>query len=153
MLFHVYESGVDRLLLKVCVLINICKNIQSNLLKVLVRMNFKAFLNSLTQNPNHEILKIRLLLFHLVVLVVACLIVFNNNKNVLFYGVDGSYFQILTIQQYKWMPFGLSFSNNPFQGLGNIFYCRNFNLMPGYFLSSFFPMVISILLYATRLFL
>jgi hypothetical protein len=65
--------------------------------------------------------------------------------------------RVLVQQQYTWMPFGSALSSNPFQGMGNVFFPFNMNLVPAFvipalFLDGHVHPVLSFSIFAVELF-
>ncbi len=57
---------------------------------------------------------------------------FSRNEKTLFHGLDGSYMMSLAREQLAWMPIRLGFGNDFFQGLGNVAFSLNTQIIPGY---------------------
>ncbi len=72
------------------------------------------------------------LLTHLLALLLTCNVVLSSNKALLFIGYDGAYYRTLIKQQHEWMSRAPWFGYNPFQGLGNTFFCVHTRYAPGY---------------------
>ena len=74
----------------------------------------------------------QLILAHLMALVLTCVVVLSKNKDLLFVGYDGAFYQTTIKLQHEWMSMAPWASHNPFQGLGNSFFCANTRYSLGY---------------------
>jgi hypothetical protein len=73
---------------------------------------------------------------HLLALLVTCGVVFSMNKPLLFVSYDGAFYQTTIKLQHEWTSMAPWASHNPFQALGNTFYCADTRYSPGYALAA-----------------
>jgi hypothetical protein len=73
------------------------------------------------------------LVCHLAVLLLLGPTALASNPGGMFNGLDGDYMRILVSLQQQWMPLSTYISSNPLQGMGNIFFPFNMNLVPAFF--------------------
>ena len=72
------------------------------------------------------------IVLHFAVVFLLSVIMFQYNYDFLFLGFDGSYFKVLIRHQEMWAPSGMQFANTPLQGLGNVMFPLNFNVVAAY---------------------
>jgi hypothetical protein len=82
----------------------------------------------------------------------------SQNRDFLFFGLDGSYMMDIAREQFAHVPLGLGFTNNFLQGLGSVWFPLNAKIIPGYLAFSQFAdlasaKVAAYLVFSSELFL
>jgi len=99
-------------------------------------MKSNAFTDSNVIHTEQRRKHVFVISFHLLLLLVTCLLVFKSNRQLLLLGYDGAFYRTTIKLQHDWMSPAPHFGMNPLQGLGNISFGVNTYYSPGYVVSA-----------------